>query len=440
MHRLQSSSFFKFIYNTFGSLPVQLLKGWIKNRLNIYKCKLRIRFLKFCIQFNIVPPHLYSLSKLSMYLRDRALKMKLNDVKALLTKRLLKMELNDAYRSVNYFWNSLFRLARNITNNLPFSITKRFFDTREKSLYTFFIRECVRIDRKCDWLIHKRDSASNGNIKPLKYFWFSSEASLDTSPSAINKKISLTIPSTHHGSSLEISINPSFNDSPPRPPFSSLFQCLLQLGNNFSLPYTNKKHISMEFVKNIENNIKNFESPTQNIIRNRAIPIVNSFFSHCPQINKFDSELVNLQKLSKQFLKNNSELILTKADKGNITVALDKTEYLNNINLMLQDTDTYSRLTKNPINKLVSSVKVLLVRWKKLDYISTATYRALYCSDGILPRAYGLPKVHKPGCPYRIIISTIDSPLHLLATCLHNIINSGIPKAKTRIDNSFFII
>jgi len=61
----------------------------------------------------------------------------------------------------------------------------------------------------------------------------------------------------------------------------------------------------------------------------------------CPQKNEINQELVKLIKLSKQFLIDNQNLILTKADKGNIMVALDKTDYINKINQMLQNTNTY---------------------------------------------------------------------------------------------------
>jgi len=76
-------------------------------------------------------------------------------------------------------------------------------------------------------------------------------------------------------------------------------------------------------------------------------------------------------------------------------------------------------------------------RWNILPLPPTVHY--MYSSDGTLPRAYGLPKVHKPDCPFRIIISSIDSPLYSLATYLHNIIDNGMPKAKTHIDNSFLL-
>jgi len=64
----------------------------------------------------------------------------------------------------------------------------------------------------------------------------------------------------------------------------------------------------------------------------------------------------------------------------------------------------------------------------------------LDCSDGILPRVYGLPKIHKDRCPLRIIISFIDNPLYSLASFLHNVIKDNVPKLKTHIDNSFKLV
>jgi len=62
------------------------------------------------------------------------------------------------------------------------------------------------------------------------------------------------------------------------------------------------------------------------------------------------------------------------------------------------------------------------------------------CSDGILPRAYGLPKIHKQDCTFRIIISSIDSPLYSLALFLHRIISGNIPKPFSHIKDSFQLV
>ena len=56
---------------------------------------------------------------------------------------------------------------------------------------------------------------------------------------------------------------------------------------------------------------------------------------------------------------------------------------------------------------------------------------------GYFPRAYALPKIHKD-CPFRIIISSINSPLYSLF--LHSIIIKTIPKADSHIENSFKLV
>ena len=77
---------------------------------------------------------------------------------------------------------------------------------------------------------------------------------------------------------------------------------------------------------------------------------------------------------------------------------------------------------------------------KTKNYISDTKYRTLYCSDGSLPRVYGLPKIHKPSCPLRVIVSSIDSPLYPLTTYLHNILFKSILKANSYIKNSFELV
>ena len=60
--------------------------------------------------------------------------------------------------------------------------------------------------------------------------------------------------------------------------------------------------------------------------------------------------------------------------------------------------------------------------------------------DGSLPRVYGLPKIHKPGCPLKIIVPSIGSPLYSLAIYLHNILFKTIPKADNYNKNSFQLV
>jgi len=153
-----------------------------------------------------------------------------------------------------------------------------------------------------------------------------------------------------------------------------------------------------------------------------------------------DKKIITLLESTKKFLKNNPNILFTRADKGSITVALDKNDYINKIDNMLNDTDTYTKINKNPTKKLINDIRVMLAGWKTKEYITQGTYNSIYCSDGNLPRAYGLPKIHKPGLKFRLIISSIDSPTHSLAEFLHTIITKNIIKPPSHIDNSYQLV
>lgn len=74
------------------------------------------------------------------------------------------------------------------------------------------------------------------------------------------------------------------------------------------------------------------------------------------------------------------------------------------------------------------------------NFISEKTYRHLNCTDGVLPRAYRLPKIHKPNCSLRIIISSINNPLFHLAKFLHGIIYDSVLVADSNVTNSFQLV
>ena len=105
--------------------------------------------------------------------------------------------------------------------------------------------------------------------------------------------------------------------------------------------------------------------------------------------------------------------------------------------ILLDDTNTYVPIQKDPIKKIIRDLHKLVVGWKRSEYISERKYRFLNSTDGVLPRAYGLPKVHKLNCPLRIIVSSTGTPLHSLAKYLHEVLYEAIPKADSHVENSF---
>lgn len=202
------------------------------------------------------------------------------------------------------------------------------------------------------------------------------------------------------------------------------------MGGNFSLPAINTTRVTTNFIVNHENNLSKLPPDKRIVVRNRFANIINSLPSYRYPLSKTHKELLHLNSITKNFLKENPNLIVTRADKGNVTVALDRDKYILEIEKLLKDEETYVVVNKNLINRLISSLRALLTKWKNKEYITLKSYRSLSFSEGTLPRAYGLPKIHKPNCPFRLIVSSINSPLYQLALFLHKIMSEFLSSSR----------
>jgi len=111
--------------------------------------------------------------------------------------------------------------------------------------------------------------------------------------------------------------------------------------------------------------------------------------------------------------------------------------YIERVEALLSDVDTYNLVKKNPIRSIENSLNKLLKNWLHNEYISKQQYYKLHSSDSILPKAYGLPKVHKNNIPFRIIVSSINTALYSLASFLQEIISNSLGKIKSHTANSF---
>lgn len=162
--------------------------------------------------------------------------------------------------------------------------------------------------------------------------------------------------------------------------------------------------------------------------------------SNYQSVNDRDLYYIDAYHAASYFLRENSNIIRMRADKGNITVAVDRDDYFKKIEDMLNDNDTYCIMDRNPIKKLEESLNKKINFWQSKDYITRNLAYSLKSSDRHIPKAYGLPKVHKPGYPYRIIVSSVGSPLHKFAAFLHNVILRSIPRASGNLENSLDLI
>jgi len=126
--------------------------------------------------------------------------------------------------------------------------------------------------------------------------------------------------------------------------------------------------------------------------------------------------------------------------KGQVTVIMDRKDYVCKMTRMLEDNDTYKPLNSNPLQKMNSKINNLIKSWYDSKVIDDWTHKCLKCTNGNLPRCYGLPKIHKKDVPLRIVVSSVGSPMYEVAKFLHNIINSSIKKPNSHIKDSWSFV
>ena len=117
----------------------------------------------------------------------------------------------------------------------------------------------------------------------------------------------------------------------------------------------------------------------------------------------------------------NNDLVISKPDKGNGVVLLNKATYVDKMNDVLLDRTKFTPITTDPFTFMLKhedKVNRFLRKLKNNGVIDDTTFQSLYCSGSRPGIMYGLPKVHKNDCPLRPILSAIGTHNYKLAKFL----------------------
>lgn len=104
------------------------------------------------------------------------------------------------------------------------------------------------------------------------------------------------------------------------------------------------------------------------------------------------------------------------ADKGGGVVILKKDFYLNQLNEMLNDTSTYTKLDRDPSLQYEKNLECLVEMGYRKRVLTDREKKYLIPSNSRTPTIYTLPKIHKdtmcpPGRPIVNGIGSITSRL-----------------------------
>ena len=135
-------------------------------------------------------------------------------------------------------------------------------------------------------------------------------------------------------------------------------------------------------------------------------------------------------------LKSDDEVIILPADKGRMTVVMNKSDYIDKANNLLQDSMTYKPLKYDPGKTTLNHINQKLKSLKKQEKIDENTYKQIRPNDASTAKFYGLPKIHKENIPLRPIVSLPGSPTYDLSKYLATYILQPLVKSSPHTVNN----
>ena len=121
-------------------------------------------------------------------------------------------------------------------------------------------------------------------------------------------------------------------------------------------------------------------------------------------------------------LRRDDSIIITRPDKGNGVVIVSRLDYLNKMKKLISDGTKFKQLKHNPTKSREESLSAYLRKIKKDGIIDDVTFHKILPSGSSPGVLYGLPKVHKAGCPFRPIVASVNTYNYNLASYLVGIL------------------
>ncbi|XP_067628785.1 uncharacterized protein [Eurosta solidaginis] len=173
----------------------------------------------------------------------------------------------------------------------------------------------------------------------------------------------------------------------------------------------------------------------QEIERNNLTTLIRDHLKK-PKNSARDKFVLDTLHSAKTFLKNNKDLLVLNADKGNVTVLMDKSDYEKKLQLLVNDISAYRVLKRDPTNKLQEKNNEIVEKLFKNKVIDLKEKYKLISKTSNAPRLYGLPKIHKADIPLRPICSSVNSPSYNLCKYVVNILTNITKSSKYNVKDS----
>ena len=152
----------------------------------------------------------------------------------------------------------------------------------------------------------------------------------------------------------------------------------------------------------------------------------------------------NLSKTEMQALRDlmkNPNLVISKADKGDATVIMSTTQYVELACKHLYDGNTYRLLKPDPTQDIVKQFNSYVEGCLGKRVINKVQYERLLLPEGIDTQTiYFLPKIHKVPLKVRPIVSCTNGPTYTVSAYLDRLLQPHMRKVKSFLKKSTELI
>ena len=131
------------------------------------------------------------------------------------------------------------------------------------------------------------------------------------------------------------------------------------------------------------------------------------------------------------------DIIIKQADKGSAVVVIDKETYINEARRQLDDREVYTPLDRDPTEDMAEIINERIKDCHDKGNIDKKTRDYLMVSEDARPgRFYLLPKIHKPGCPGRPVVSGCSTTTEKISEFVDNKLRPLVPEVESYVKDT----
>lgn len=390
---LFDDTFFDYIVNWYGKSTKQKMKEFLKKNKQMASHRSRKEFLLQCRRFKVTPKSLQiNMKRFTHCINQRSIA----ELTVKFSNELLNAAIKKQFIDIDSTKKALSTASKEISNLVPADVFTNF-------------KQHVR--SSFDTELKKRTKAQKLRfeklIEPMKQHLV-----MDNNTSKwINNLTNLEIPKN--------------------------VMNILQLDGKFNLPTEQKKLPVVDIVANLEPTIQELEPELRMATRNKLCNTLMNFKNGPKRFTAFEKLIKNQFIETKQFLRSHPDILVTSADKGNVTVLMSKLDYDAKMKVLLDERTTYTVLDEDPTKRIEGRCNRLILKWKRMGFVTEEEASKLTRYNSICSRMYGKPKIHKPNAPLRPIVSMVDSATYNLSKMFATTLKNVTGKTNRSVKNAF---